>query len=505
MAKITRKSVERLSDELLQEAKREPYYNDRVWKFYDEVSDKTYKFEFDENIFREHIDYIKTYIYYRTQVEFAYTTVHNEFGILRRVAQNTFGFRLMDEELLFESDSGERRASALESYFSFIGFDVYDVEMMIQEHRRKSTKLGRRLAEMETLLTMDGIIDDYFHDAHGEDMRYYFPVILWWKIGGVIPTRTSEFCIIRYNCLRRNGWRYQIEMPTVKEQQQRDVSYTWLTIDRGLFEVIDTYRNLVRDKRQYLLSEKEYKKRNPNRKHRKHINSDDFRTLLDQFYTEIVHERFGYTVVPKGEKKNPEDIEKIAPMDLRHMAMCTMCLQGIDPITIMKMARHKRVTQQSHYINNAMPYAMSRITIFAQRIKLRLKGQMYSNVRRYDEGAFDDRNREVQLIRNEQQDGVPIDNGRCVSTTPMLNCPTDECAPCPYYLPNDIDDGEEERIKKMLDLEIADLAAAVDSMKLLYRLGQVDGLKELGQQVEACINRSAMLKARAELLEEGRK
>lgn len=207
----------------------------------------------------------------------------------------------------------------------------------------------------------------------------FFPVLLWWKLTSVIPMRPSEFCSIKRNCLSIQGNDFFITLP---RQKQKATSKTFevpntLPISKELYNLIERYIHISDSygETTTLISATVYRStlNYPTQSKRKILNQNYFvlymfNNLLHAFYSEVLKDIYGLEPIDKSEwlkEKNnviklgsndglsefiaEKQIIKIQPNDTRHFAICSMMIQGFNPLTIARMAGHQHIESQYHY------------------------------------------------------------------------------------------------------------------------------------------------------------
>ncbi|KAB2460160.1 hypothetical protein COM24_31755 [Bacillus toyonensis] len=207
----------------------------------------------------------------------------------------------------------------------------------------------------------------------------FFPVLLWWKLTSVIPMRPSEFCSIKRNCLSIQGNDFFITLP---RQKQKATSKTFevpntLPISKELYNLIKRYIHISDSygETTTLISAAVYRStlNYPTQSKRRILNQNHFflymfNNLLHAFYSEVLKDIYGLEPIDKSKwlkEKNSviklrsndglseftaeKQIIKIQPNDTRHFAICSMMIQGFNPLTIARMAGHQHIESQYHY------------------------------------------------------------------------------------------------------------------------------------------------------------
>ncbi|WP_422851254.1 hypothetical protein [Bacillus pseudomycoides] len=207
----------------------------------------------------------------------------------------------------------------------------------------------------------------------------FFPILLWWKLTSVIPMRPSEFCSIKRNCLSIQGDNFFITLP---RQKQKATSKTFevpntLPISKEIYDLIERYIHISDPYGETitLISAAVYRStlNFPTQSKRRILNRKYFvlymfNNLLHAFYSEVLKDIYSLEPIDKSkwiEEKNSaiklvsndgfsefiaeKQIIQIQPNDTRHFAICSMMIQGFNPLTIARMAGHQHIESQYHY------------------------------------------------------------------------------------------------------------------------------------------------------------
>ena len=207
----------------------------------------------------------------------------------------------------------------------------------------------------------------------------FFPVLLWWKLTSVIPMRPSEFCSIKRNCLSIQGNDFFIILPRQKQKATSktfEVSNT-LPISKEIYDLIERYIYISDPygETTTLISAAVYRStlNFPTQSKRRILNRKYFvlymfNNLLHAFYSEVLKDIYGLEPIDKSKwiedktsviKLDSNDgfsefiaekqIVQIQPNDTRHFAICSMMMQGFNPLSIARMAGHQYIESQYHY------------------------------------------------------------------------------------------------------------------------------------------------------------
>src|SRR5699024_7338758 len=171
----------------------------------------------------------------------------------------------------------------------------------------------------------------------------YYPILIWWNLTTIIPIRSTEFCIIKRNCLSEESDKYFITITRIKTplDQKFEINesvyqllnnYIAHTEDYGESETLISYRSLV-----YVDNTE---RRRLQKKDLNSFNKNNLDKLLNRFYKEVLNEYYQINI-PKN--------QKLSPNDTRHIAFVSLMMQGISPIEVAHLGGHKTIAAQYHY------------------------------------------------------------------------------------------------------------------------------------------------------------
>ncbi len=107
------------------------------------------------------------------------------------------------------NENKKREAVSIKEFLQFSSLDhagqYYDVVRNI----KKAENNYRELPNFQRILVFDYIVNDYWEKVKDSKDRYrLFPVILWWKLTTVIPTRPVEFFNLKRDSVYEKNGRY---------------------------------------------------------------------------------------------------------------------------------------------------------------------------------------------------------------------------------------------------------------------------------------------------------
>lgn len=299
----------------------------------------------------------------------------------------------------------------------------------------------RTLPNFLDVLTFDYILDDFSKKWSDLERLTYYPILLWWKITMIVPMRTSEFCLLEYNCSFSKNDEFFLKIPRIKRKskttQNIDVTDT-LQINKELYDLILAYKECIKrfKRTQYLLSYEAYMKAKGFQRNKQAFsakaNKDQFDPvqlykLLHHFYEEIVTTKYGYT-----------DLSRIRPMDTRHFAFCNMMLQGFNMLSIARIGGHYKLEAQMHYFQHLDHFNESSIQYLADQYKKLLLITQFP-----EHPMLTGKERILKaksILKNEKYTNLDsssrVEYGYC--TFNPKHCPVGDCRYCEHlYIPQE--------------------------------------------------------------------
>lgn len=235
----------------------------------------------------------------------------------------------------------------------------------------------RELAEFDTYLDFDDIINDYWKsNLSKEDRVFYYPLYIWWVLTAAIPLRPREFLLLERNCLYKDPktGRYTLKLRRnqlkggVNGELSHKIADAYLTVPQPvpdyIGELIDSYR---KETEQYegteldtlFVTDPHYRKWGQ----KKHSDSRfltymNMNTILKYFYKEVIQDKYGYTVYYNHEDIDHEnkEIHYIHLGDARHIAFFNLMEEGATPVTAMLLGGHTNIEMASHYYSNVLSF-----------------------------------------------------------------------------------------------------------------------------------------------------
>ncbi|PGU51919.1 hypothetical protein COD70_26275 [Bacillus cereus] len=330
-------------------------------------------------------------------------------------------------------------------------------------------KTVRDLPPYKDILRFAFILEKFMDKCSGKERLKYMPLLLWWKITAVIPLRSSEFCSIKRECIFPKDGGYYISLPRRKQPATINTFAVDadLPISREIYELISEYIQMTSffGETKTLISRAAYEATNRRKVIARttvsnRFNSKAFLILLREFYNEIISKQLNLIVVEKSDLQNTpvikdsselgtlsNQIVMIKPNDTRHLAMCSMMLQGFDQLTIARIAGHKHIKSQYSYQTHLEYFAESKayeLTLLNLSSNLAETTSYYSTL-----AVQDEINKSLKNINNaEYLEEVEI--GYC--TDKQMRCESSECILCSKnWIPREM---IEERFQEIIEKNI---------------------------------------------------
>ena len=234
----------------------------------------------------------------------------------------------------------------------------------------------RELADFDSYFEFDDIIKDYWNsDISPEDRFFYYPLYIWWILTAVIPLRPREFLLTERDCIYKNSdGRYHLKLRRnlLKGGAGGELSYKIsdayhtqpIPIPDYLGKIIEDYI-IETDKYEHTAIDTLFVTDPHYRKWGQHKHSDsrfltymNMNTILKYFFKEIVHEKYGYTIVYDNGEVDHEnkEIRYIHLGDTRHIAFINLMQEGATPVTAMLLGGHTNIEMASHYYSNVTQF-----------------------------------------------------------------------------------------------------------------------------------------------------
>ncbi len=356
-------------------------------------------------------------------------------------------------------------------FLRFFNSSKYKRYMEFLDKLKKKCKAyqPRRLPSFNSIIFFDDILQEFSLNCSRWQKEKYFPILLWWNITRSIPMRPIELSELEVNCIKKIDDIYIMRILKCHKGNRRNdlisPEYREVQITCELYNLIQDFIQINDGlkNQKYLFNYDIYNSYaiNPqsNRKNVLETFRDNlggtgrFYSLLNNFYKEIVEEKFKYKVISVNEDKanlsNSEIyIEKIRPGDTRHFAICNLYLQGFNPLTIARLAGHDTLYMQLNYANHLNSFADSHVKVLADRIRINRSLGSDSN----NSNIRDIYKKSLFFNKNEDMQAREVENGYCTDKEFPNNCSIGQCGSCQYYV---LDFKNNKNIGKILEADLA--------------------------------------------------
>lgn len=222
-------------------------------------------------------------------------------------------------------------------------------------------KESRKLPSSKSILEFSFHLENYFIDIQKDSnicselklKKYllYSPLLIWWQLTNIIPMRSTEFSIIRRNCIFKKENSYFIKIPRIKDKIVGTDNIRILNeieINKNLYTLIENYIDMTNKygNSKTLISYMSLiyadftNQRQMQKKDISSFNKNNFEKLLARFYKEVIKDYYDLNIEPT---------QKVKPNDTRHFAFISLMMQGINPVEIARLGGHKTIGAQYHY------------------------------------------------------------------------------------------------------------------------------------------------------------
>jgi len=236
-------------------------------------------------------------------------------------------------------------------------------------------RVVRQLPENKDILAFNYYLKKFYNEENDEILKSLFmPVLMWWKITNIIPMRPSEFANkLKRDCIRCENSRYYLYINRIKVTKTNPTIplLSRVEITKEIFNLIEYYKEITSFDTESLtlISYKAYIKYNKaymskykpefistlnesnNKKYTKMFTRGTLSRILKSFYRVII----------KGIYEDNSITKELKIGDTRHLAFCSLMLQGVSPIEIAMLGGHTTLEAQCHYMGHADYYIESEI------------------------------------------------------------------------------------------------------------------------------------------------
>lgn len=363
-------------------------FEDSVWRMNDEyqrrgiyfdVNEASYRLYYEKPIgstYEEFVDYLKTYIVFSVGelVVITMTLITND-------VKKIIGMPPIDLE---EVQVNIQAPTQVESFFEALPMEDDSFKEKLSmflcgcaDASYSENSINRReLCDFLSYFRFGHILDDFWKTVMPEEERlFYYPIYLWWKITGVIPTRPREFLLTPRDCLQREQGKSILTLrknclkggkKKVSYNIEKDYVRVRYPISEELADEIERYISLTEnceDNELHTLfrTEPHFKKFNqPKHYTSRFYTYVNLNCALRVYYYDIVQKRYGMHVFKtKGVTDfsyDKNNIQYINLGDTRHVSMINAIAEGCSPEIVMQMAGHDSIDMSAHYYANMSSY-----------------------------------------------------------------------------------------------------------------------------------------------------
>lgn len=453
---------------------------------------------------------IKSYIL-KTSLFMAPTSIRGNVCKLFKLIE-TCGFFEMEHLQTFDkfldSDTQLRLVFGAVEILEYMGISIpeeYNDILYDKEEKYDTDSKTRTLPSFKSIFEFGDLMGKFISTKNEEDFIKYGPVILWWLICNRVPLRPTEFTLTPKDCVYEHDNKYYLRLKrnVGKGEGSRKLVSTSkpintyevdvVRIDKSLFDCVNQYNELM-DKKypirsEYLLDKRAYTDSFGGSPilNKEMFTSNNLKNSIYSFYENIICGRYKRETCTRLEKKEDEKlkiekrkfrnhIELISPYDLRHVAIINLIMLGAEPMTVMRMARHKNMSVTMGYFDHTYEYGKSYIMTYAGYLK-DLKENAVEKLATDESVNPNDLIKERHpnsalmtwnSIKNENSQKTnyrKVDGGICkYLELDMKPCYLVEGNhyKCPYFVSDNIDDVEKEFYKQ--SKEVAGLIKTIKAL-----------------------------------------
>lgn len=360
------KQLEKLFEQAKNGSLVEGSFKDYKWQIQCKTHDLALIINFEVTPYSSFIPALKAFALTRVLDGRRAGTIYNEIRLIKMAIFKSEGLentreieKFLDKEQQQHSYQGYHFSVILKKFVSF--YKVKNSEKIIDicSNIKNQRRLVRDLPEFENVISFDEIINDYFREYSTDETIKFLPIQLWWLLTNIIPMRPTELLLLKKDCLEEhdgNSVLFNITIPRIKLRNgtpERGNYEEKIEIDKKTYKTLKdiVYKlKTVSSKSEYLLPVECLNafRKVPSEKQNKRINRRDFTELRDEFYNQVIENKYGIY-----------NLEKIKPGDTRHFAIINMALQGFNMLSIARMAGHNEIRSQHGYYSHAEHFAQS--------------------------------------------------------------------------------------------------------------------------------------------------
>jgi len=425
-------------------------YDDGLWICFQDKDSPTKRLSFSFMEARPEIEKtVKNYLLVKLYVQkCSLVTVKKRLMHIRHFMEDT-DFMNPDNVKNYQmiigtwNENKKREAISIKEFLQFSSLDNAGLYYDVVKNIKKAENNYRELPNFQGVLIFDFIVNDYWEKIKDSKDRYrLFPVILWWKLTTVIPTRPVEFFNLKRDSVYEKNGRYFFKVERLKTELGKRLAVsdivTDFEINEELYFLIHDYVDYCNgiDDCIYLISPPtcDVIYRDMVFNTRQKFTHEKMNKYYHAFQKEIVEGQYHYKVVRSRDMKEGE-LPYIYYGDTRHLAIMNMMLQGINPIYIAQLAGHHTLDAQVGYYSHLETFTTAKSYILSQF----MKGN--SLLKR----PSSDANMGEKIVGKELMGAdyyslpkVAKGQGRCSSKNIPYECNHKSCLFCKYFFPENV-------------------------------------------------------------------
>ncbi len=482
-------------------------YDDDLWICFEDRDSPTKRLSFSFMEGQPEIEKIvKNYLLVKLYVQkCSLITVKKRLIHIRHFMEDT-GFmdpdHVKDYQIIIGTwnENKKREAISVKEFLQFSNLDHAGPYYDVVKNIKKAENNYRELPNFQGVLIFDYIVNDYWEKVKDSEDRYrLFPVILWWKLTTVIPTRPIEFFNLKRDCIYERNGRYFFKIERLKTELGKKLAVSDIVTD---FEINTELYSLIRDYVEYcngidsciyLISPPtcDVIYRNMVFNTRQKFTHEKMNKYYHAFQKEVVEGQYHYKVVRSHDTKEGE-LPYIYYGDTRHLAIMNMMLQGINPIYIAQLAGHHTLDAQVGYYSHLETFTTAKSYILSQFMK-------GNNLLKRPSS---DINMGEKIIGKELMGAdyyalpkVAKGQGRCSSKNIPYECNHKSCLFCKYFFPENVSEDKLSYYKEENDRNMAFVRKSLQNLFGQITLRDDTELKQNALQLSVLLNQKIIIDA----------
>ncbi|MCI3921355.1 hypothetical protein MO973_24615 [Paenibacillus sp. TRM 82003] len=483
-----------------------------VWNIGLKVCNFTFELPFH---LRKWVLPLKAWVLYQLKKSINKENIRTKLNIGKEIIINSWGFSDISGLTQYYENTAEVKQDVFKSVadelleFIELGNHLASKVRNIYKSKRKN-KRQRQLPAFSEIVKFHEAMERLAFESSDLERRKYSPLILWWRLTNIIPMRPREFVLTPNDCIVYKGEEYFFRVRRTKHEGKNDddepiIDEVPITLEA--VQWIRTYKELTTPypQTEYLLSYMMHDDVTDGKsgvKSKNHVfTTDILRLLLDSFYVDIMHKKYGIT----SESYEVKDHRRIQLMGTRHLAICNMLFMNFSPHTIKVLAGHEHIHSQNPYAAHMDLYVQSQVTMLSETFQRAIRRISASETFNIDQIPSDLKNRRMYKIEDFSH-LWSLPHGCFCLYTP-LNCPVDDHRYCPYlYIPNENWEGALGWLTDCSDRLEAEIKVTLDFLRDI----RIDPAKRgesnnAAGKLNTLVHQKALVDAQCKELEYGRK